>query len=255
MNGCEYIEILQARRLHGGGLSPEEEALLGRHLAGCASCRRRGADAEALHEALLLLPGRRVEPPPGLDGRILARIDLPSLAAARWRRAAVVAGAMAAGVLITLAVQRTLPGSGRPAAGPAVASLPAPVVPAPRPLPAEERPAVRRAAPAAVRVAKAAPKPEVQVVREVKIFLFHPEAKQVAVTGDFNGWNPEGVRLHPGDRPGLWEGELRLGPGAYSYNFIVDGDVLVPDPAAAEQAPDGYGGTNSILLVKGASKS
>jgi hypothetical protein len=200
-----------------------------------------------------------VEPPPELAGRIMANLPPYSLAAARLRRASVVAGAVAAGVLLTLAVQRVLPGKGVvpgavPPAGPP-ASVPAQVAAVP---PSDPEPAAREAAPSRpVREERrlASSTPAVTVVREVKIFLFHPEAKQVAVTGDFNDWDPEGVLLHPGGRPGLWEGELRLGPGAYSYNFIVDGDVLVPDPASAGQSPDGYGGTNSILLVKGASPS
>ena len=93
--------------------------------------------------------------------------------------------------------------------------------------------------------------PKVQIIREVKIYFFYPPAQKVAVTGDFNGWDPKGVPLAPAGKPGLWETLLRLKPGAYSYNFIVDGNVLVPDPNAANQMPDGYGGTNSIMLVHG----
>ena len=60
-----------------------------------------------------------------------------------------------------------------------------------------------------------------------------------------------GVPLKRTGKPGLWETELRLPPGVYSYNFIVDGELLIPDPNAPNQMPDGYGGTDSILLVKG----
>jgi 1,4-alpha-glucan branching enzyme len=92
---------------------------------------------------------------------------------------------------------------------------------------------------------------ELRIVREVKIYFYHPAASKVAVTGDFNGWSPEGVLLTASGEPGVWKTTLRLRPGAYSYNFIVDGNLLVPDPNAPDQMPDGYGGTNSILLVKG----
>jgi hypothetical protein len=93
--------------------------------------------------------------------------------------------------------------------------------------------------------------PKVRIIREVKIYFYYPPARNVAVTGDFNGWDPKGVPLTPAGKPGLWETNLRLKPGAYSYNFIVDGNMLVPDPNALNQAPDGYGGTNSIMLVRG----
>jgi len=89
------------------------------------------------------------------------------------------------------------------------------------------------------------------VIREVKIFFYYPPAQNVAVTGDFNDWNANGVPLKAAGKPGLWETELRLPPGVSSYNFIVDGELLVPDPNSPNQMPDGYGGTNSILLVKG----
>jgi hypothetical protein len=261
MNGCENFEGLLARRLHGGGLSPAEGLAVEAHLAGCVSCRTVAEELAVLHESLLRLPQDGVEPPRDLSRRILAHLSVSSLAAERWRRAALGAGAMAAGVLLTLAVQQTLPVKA-PAPGASTASAPqaAPSASVTAKGPgAEASPAVdsrpSRPAPAPARLASAAPVAAPVVVREVKIFLFHPEAKQVAVTGDFNNWDAAGVPLRPGDRPGLWEGELRLGPGAYSYNFIVDGDVLVPDPSSADQAPDGYGGTNSILLVKGAPSS
>ena len=93
--------------------------------------------------------------------------------------------------------------------------------------------------------------PKVQVIKEVKIFFYYPPAQKVAVTGDFNDWDADGVPLKAAGKPGLWEAELRLPPGVYSYNFIVDGELLVPDPNSPNQMPDGYGGTNSLLLVKG----
>ena len=85
----------------------------------------------------------------------------------------------------------------------------------------------------------------------MKIFFYYPPAQKVTVTGDFNDWDAVGVPLKATGKPGLWETELRLPPGVYSYNFIVDGELLIPDPNAPDQMPDGYGGTNSILLVKG----
>ena len=122
LNGCGNIEDLLALRLHGGPLAPAERDAVEKHLAGCPACRRSVEDVEAPHDALLRLPGRRVEPPTGLDRRILARIPVSSPARARWRRASHAAGAMAAGALLTLAVQQTLPGKTTAPAVPAAAT-------------------------------------------------------------------------------------------------------------------------------------
>jgi hypothetical protein len=73
-------------------------------------------------------------------------------------------------------------------------------------------------------------------------------AASVAVVGSFNGWSPETHRMQKqGD---LWELTLSLAPGRYAYRFLVDGKKQVLDPSSAATEPDGYGGRNSVLLVK-----
>lgn len=202
------------------------------------------------------LPGKAVDPPADLRGRIMAALPEPveQAGALGWGfgRWAALAGGLAACVFaVVLALRGAVPKPAGPEKAP-----PANVAVAPRPaLPPAGAPAVRERAVApqgagarpSTAVAAAAP---VKVIREVKIYFYYPAARQVAVTGDFNGWDPRGVPLRPAGKLGLWTAKLRLPPGAYSYNFIVDGDTLVPDPNAPAEAPDGYGGTNSIMLVK-----
>jgi hypothetical protein len=61
------------------------------------------------------------------------------------------------------------------------------------------------------------------------VFYFDdPYARQVFLVGDFNNWNPYSHPLKK-TRAGLWEIEIDLPAGDYSYRFIVDGQHTV-DP-------------------------
>jgi hypothetical protein len=74
------------------------------------------------------------------------------------------------------------------------------------------------------------------------------DAGSVAVVGSFNGWSPAvNPMMKRGD---MWELTLSLLPGKYSYRFLVDQKTQVLDPAASGVEPDGYGGKNSVLVVK-----
>lgn len=256
MRDCRKFEDIVARHLHGGVLVPEKEFLEG-HLASCPACCRLYMGAVEADRVLRDIPGKSVDPPPYLRTRILAHLDdLP--ATSRWaagfvRFAGVFAG-VAACVLVAFTFVR---GVSVPKAQPKVASVPSFVALSPS-VPgtvAKVEPAAPAEAvplpPRVVEKKRTASAEPVRIVKEVKVFFFYPQAARVAVTGDFNGWDPAGLPLKVAGRPGLWEVTLKLSPGAYNYNFIVDGDRLLPDPESADQMPDGFGGTNSILLVKG----
>lgn len=75
-----------------------------------------------------------------------------------------------------------------------------------------------------------------------------PGARSVAVTGDFVAWDPAGVPLEDPGGNGVWAAEVALEPGVHHYVFIVDGSEWLPDPNAS-QVDDGFGQTNSVLLV------
>ncbi len=242
MNKCLKYEDILARYVHGGVLLQEREDLE-KHLSVCPSCERLYREVTALDLVLREMPGKLQETPSYLKAKILANLgDSPHVPAwRRWGRWATVLGAAAACALVAVVLYR-----GDVRKENRLASVESPAR-TPETAPAFNEPEAKPAAKDGV-VAVA---PTIRIIREVKIYFYYPPAAKVAVTGDFNGWNPEGVALKPAGKPGLWETTLRLSPGAYSYNFIVDGNVLVPDPNAPDQMPDGYGGTNSILLVKG----
>lgn len=77
---------------------------------------------------------------------------------------------------------------------------------------------------------------------------FHDgKAQAVFIAGTFNDWRPAVTPMIAlGD--GKWVKELSLPPGRYEYRFVVDGE-WTSDPAAAEQASNSYGESNSVLNV------
>jgi len=73
-------------------------------------------------------------------------------------------------------------------------------------------------------------------------------ASSVSIAGSFNNWQVGKDNLVKG-KDGLWKIVLPLKPGSYQYKFVVDGQWL-PDPNNPETTDDGYGGKNSVLVVK-----
>lgn len=86
--------------------------------------------------------------------------------------------------------------------------------------------------------------------KQVISFVFHsPQANSVAVVGSFNEWSPQGNAMRRLEN-GAWILTLPLNAGRYSYVFLVDGQLLEPDPRAAMGEDDGFGTRNSILIVE-----
>jgi hypothetical protein len=84
----------------------------------------------------------------------------------------------------------------------------------------------------------------------VRFVYVAPQAKSVALVGDFNQWNPTVAPLKK-LADGTWIVDLPLGPGRYAYAFLVDG-TLQADPAAPRATPrDDFGFANSVLMVRG----
>jgi hypothetical protein len=82
----------------------------------------------------------------------------------------------------------------------------------------------------------------------VRLVVLQPEARTVSAVGDFNGWDPTRTSLQQVSS-GVWSVTLPLTPGRYEYMFVVDGQRWVSDPAAVEQADDGFGSRNAVLEV------
>jgi hypothetical protein len=91
MNCPECADFLQ--RLLDGDAAPPDAAVQA-HLAACPVCRQRHAAAQRLLRALPCLPA--AAPPPGLTGRIVARVLLERRARLTWRRRGLAIAAAAA---------------------------------------------------------------------------------------------------------------------------------------------------------------
>lgn len=87
-----------------------------------------------------------------------------------------------------------------------------------------------------------------KVAEGVLFTLDAPQARAVAVTGEFTNWSREGIPLQKDDQDGLWKLVLDIKPGEYEYRFIVDG-VWIRDPSNKDFVRNEFGQENSLLIV------
>jgi hypothetical protein len=85
----------------------------------------------------------------------------------------------------------------------------------------------------------------------VRFILVAPNARQVALAGTFNRWDPASAPLVRAGSDGLWTVTVALPVGQHQYAFVVDGRRWVPDPAAPA-VDDGFGRKNSVVSVSAA---
>ncbi len=84
---------------------------------------------------------------------------------------------------------------------------------------------------------------------EVTFTISGIKANQIAVAGDFNGWNTSTNQLEDLDGDGIWTGKMYLKPGRYEYMLVVDDGKWVTDPNAKVYADDGFGSKNAVLFI------
>ena len=88
-----------------------------------------------------------------------------------------------------------------------------------------------------------------QKQKNVNFKLKAPEAKKVALTGDFKSWDTKGIRMRK-SKAGEWKAGVELKPGRYEYKFVVDNQWWT-DPANSNTQSNSLGELNSVLEVKG----
>jgi len=91
-----------------------------------------------------------------------------------------------------------------------------------------------------------AKKPTAKALR-VDFELLAPDAKKVAVTGNFSSWDASGVSMKK-IKGGVWKASVSLEPGKYEYKFIVDGQWM-NDPSNNNTVKNQFGTLNSVKDV------
>ena len=81
--------------------------------------------------------------------------------------------------------------------------------------------------------------------------LVAPDAKSVALVGDFNDWSFSATQLARQAGDGVWWVTIPLPPGRYRYVFVVNGTSWRRDPNAPA-AEDEFGRPNSVVTIGGA---
>jgi 1,4-alpha-glucan branching enzyme len=104
----------------------------------------------------------------------------------------------------------------------------------------EARPDVASASPSAARA---------DTVWMVRFVFVAPDAKRVALVGDFNAWDREAVHLSRSDSAGVWTTTVALPAGRHEYAFLIDGVRWAADPNARSTVRDEFGVQSSVVLV------
>jgi hypothetical protein len=83
-----------------------------------------------------------------------------------------------------------------------------------------------------------------------RFFFASATAKQVALVGEFNGWDKSATPLVQIPGKDVWVADVKLEPGRYRYAFLVDGKEWVADPRAPQAVGDDFGQPNSVVTVQ-----
>jgi hypothetical protein len=97
--------------------------------------------------------------------------------------------------------------------------------------------------------------PTLGVPREpVQFVLVRPDARSVAVVGDFNDWGLNDSALVATNHQGVWSVTAPVPAGVHRYAFVVNGKEWVADPSAPRSPGDDFGLPSSALVVEDSTK-
>ena len=80
----------------------------------------------------------------------------------------------------------------------------------------------------------------------VEFRFFRPEARDVRVAGDFNGWTGDALHMKPAGN-GWWTARMVLGTGEYRFRYVADGRWFTD--YASNGVEFAKLGLNSLLIV------
>ena len=75
-----------------------------------------------------------------------------------------------------------------------------------------------------------------------------PDASEVLIAGDFNGWSPQDTPLLRREHNGHFVVNLSLPKGRYRYRLVVDGR-WTRDPCNAHTEMNEFGELNSVIEI------
>jgi hypothetical protein len=73
-------------------------------------------------------------------------------------------------------------------------------------------------------------------------------AQEVALVGDFNGWDEHATPMSRRRTNGAWSAKVTLPPGRHVYAFVVNGRTWLVDPLAPQVPDEGYGPANAVVV-------
>lgn len=82
--------------------------------------------------------------------------------------------------------------------------------------------------------------------KRITFKYYAPEAGEVCLAGDFNGWGSK-KKILKKNAKGEWTGICMLKAGSFQYKYIVDSSWVVD--SSVEVVDNGMGGHNNIITV------
>lgn len=72
--------------------------------------------------------------------------------------------------------------------------------------------------------------------------------EEIAVVGDFNGWDAAKGSMKLSSKAGAWKKGVSLKPGAtYEFRYLVDGKTWRNDEGADAYVPNDFFGENGVV--------
>jgi 1,4-alpha-glucan branching enzyme len=84
--------------------------------------------------------------------------------------------------------------------------------------------------------------------KNVEFAFYSPEAMNVYVAGEFNGWDHQSLPMKK-DKDGIWRLKVKLLPGRYEYKFFAD-NAWIENLPNAEAIPNPFGTQNFVITVE-----
>jgi 1,4-alpha-glucan branching enzyme len=89
--------------------------------------------------------------------------------------------------------------------------------------------------------------PTKKKLASTEFMITAPNASEIFLAGDFNDWDPRQYSMRK-FKNGNCTKKLKLKPGRYEYQFIVDGNWCA-DPANPERQMTEFGSENSVICI------